>query len=121
MRVNRVDERGQVLPLMVLALALVAGGLVLVVELGRIADDRAQARTAADAAALAGAVEGRAAALALATGNGATVISYEELGEEVEVVVRVGRASARARARREVRGCNLVAGDCDGVMVDRPG
>jgi hypothetical protein len=68
------------------------------------AADAARARTAADAAALAGASGGRRAAAALAESNGARLISYEALpgrefpGSGVVVVVAVGEARAAARA-----------------------
>ena len=49
------DERGQVLPLAAGIVVLAAAAMLLVVHLGRAANERARARTAADAAALAGA------------------------------------------------------------------
>ena len=48
-------DRGQILPFTTLLLVLAAGLAILVVELGQVAVDRAQAGTAADAAALAAA------------------------------------------------------------------
>lgn len=93
-------ERGQALPL--LALVIVVGGLI-VVGLGRIggaAVDRARASSAADAAALAGAAEGRAAATDLARANGGRVLQYDQLGDDARVRVQVGDAEATARARR---------------------
>jgi hypothetical protein len=94
-------EHGQVLPLVAVVLVL-AGVLAMVV--GRIsgaAVDRARARTAADAAALAGAAEGEDAARAVAAANGGEVASYRTIGRDVAVVVRVGEAVAPARARQE--------------------
>ena len=64
--------------------------------------DRAQARTAADAAALAAAASpesARTQAVRLAGVNGARVVSFDEQSGEVVVEVRVGRARATARAR----------------------
>lgn len=87
-------------------LVLVCGGLG-VVWLGRIgaaAVDRARARTAADAAALAGAAEGESAARLVAARNGARVASYREEGRDVALRVALGRAEAQARATREPRG-----------------
>ena len=96
------DDRGQILPFTTLLLVLAAGLAVLIVELGRVAVDRAQARTAADAAALAAASSperARTQAVRLAGANGARVISFDELPGEVVVEVRVGRARATARAQ----------------------
>lgn len=96
---RRPAERGQVTPLVavvVLFVALVALGLA---RLGGGAVDAARARTAADAAALAGAAEGRAAAEELAAANGARLIGYQALGSDVMVTVEVGEAHVRARAR----------------------
>jgi hypothetical protein len=91
-------DRGQAVPLVIAAVALAAVGLV---ALGRLAAgtvDAARARTAADAAALAGAIDGRGAAAAAATENGATLVSFAVAGDEVTVEVQVGRAVAAARA-----------------------
>lgn len=94
-------ERGQVLPLV--ALVVVLGGVctVLLGRIGAAAVDRARARTAADAAALAGAAEGVGAARSIAAANGGEVVSYATAGADVVVRVRVGDATAPARARRE--------------------
>lgn len=105
-RGRRPDDRphdrpdaGQALPLLAGALALVVVLLLGLVALGNLADDRARAQTAADAAALAGAAEGRAAAAEVAGANDGRLESYATSGAEVEVVVRVGDATATARAR----------------------
>jgi uncharacterized membrane protein len=83
-------------------IVLVAGGaMLLLVHLGVLAVHRAHARTAADAAALAGAAEGRAAAEEVARSNGAVLESFAAAGSDVEVRVRVGSTHATARARRE--------------------
>lgn len=104
-RRRRAGERGQVTPFVVL-LVLAAGGLL--VGLGRLgsdAVDAGRARTAADAAALAGAGGGRDAAEAVADANGGDVVAYaSDGGGEVEVRVRVGRATAVARAAGQPRG-----------------
>ena len=61
---------------------------------------RARARTAADAAALAGAAEGEDAARRLAAANGGEVVLRSPVrGDEVVVRVRVGDVEAEARAR----------------------
>jgi hypothetical protein len=92
------DERGQAVPL---AAALVAVAAMLVVGIGVMArdvGDAGRARAAADAAALAGVLGDRAASVALASANGATLVSWARDGPDVVVVVRVGAVSATARA-----------------------
>jgi hypothetical protein len=101
MRGSVRDERGQAALLLagVVAVAgLVCVGLGLV---GRAAVDQARARTAADAAALAGALAGEAEAAAVARANGAVLVRFTTIGADAEVEVRAGRARAVARARRE--------------------
>ena len=93
-------QRGQVLPLMAVVVALAA---LIVVGLGRVGAvvvARAEAQTAADAAALAGALHGRPAAEGLARANGGRLVSWAAAGREVEVVADVRGERARARARR---------------------
>jgi len=97
------QEGGQALPLVAVVVAV--AGLMLV-GLGRVGSSvvaRAEAQTAADAAALAGAARGRTAAEALATANEGRLTSWRAAGREVEVIVVVRGESARARARREPR------------------
>lgn len=62
--------------------------------------DRTRAQTAADAAALAELVRGPGAGDAIAARHGATVVSWHRAadGRVVTVVVRVGDATATARA-----------------------
>ena len=94
-------ERGQVLPLVALAM-VVAGAVCLAAgRMGGAAVARAQAVTAADAAALAGAAEGGDAAARLASDNGGDVTRYERLGTDARVQVAIGGARATARARRD--------------------
>src|SRR3954465_2086441 len=86
------QERGSVLPL-VLLLVVAAGALCIGIgRLGSDAVDASQARTAADAAALAGAAAGERAAGTVATANGGTLLDLVTDGDDVEVRVRVGRA-----------------------------
>ena len=95
-----MPQRGSVLPLVAL-LVVAAGGLC--VGLGRLGSDAveaAQARTAADAAALAGAAEGEGLARDVAEDNGAVLVSFVREGLDVEVRARVGDAVADARATR---------------------
>ena len=94
----RADDDGQALPLVIGVVAVLAVLLVGIGWYGHSLVDAAQARTAADAAALAGAAEGRSAAGAMAAANGGELIVYRELGADVLVTVRVGRATASARA-----------------------
>jgi hypothetical protein len=98
-------DRGQAVPLVVGVAAVMA---VMVLAIGRFAHtltDGARARTAADAAALAGASGGRAAAEEMARANGADLTDYLVLpgvaGTDVLVRVRVGRMTASARATAE--------------------
>lgn len=94
-------ERGSLLPLLAAILLVAATLAVGVGRLGEAAVARAQARTAADAAALAGAAEGRNAATVTAAANGARLLDYETRGRDVRVTVRWGRARATARARAD--------------------
>jgi hypothetical protein len=100
----RRGEKGSTVPLLALLVLAAGGAIVLVGRIGATAVDRASARTAADAAALAGAAEGREAATSVAAADGGRVESYREQGVETEVRVAVGRATAVARARRESGG-----------------
>jgi len=94
---------------MVVMLLVSTLAVVATVEIGRFLDESARARTAADAAALAGAAAGRTEATALAAANGGVLLSYteQETGGDsgallVTVAVQVGRASQTARAERLV-------------------
>jgi hypothetical protein len=80
---------------------VMAVGVVLAAALGdvgRAVVDRQRARTAADAAALAGVMGGRDAAAALASRHGGVLVTWAERSGEVTVVVRLGDARAVARA-----------------------
>jgi hypothetical protein len=91
------SERGQAVPL---AAALVAIAAMLVVGIGVMArdvGDAGRARSAADAAALAGVVGDRPAAAAIAVANGATLVAWARDGPDVVVTVRVGSVTATAR------------------------
>jgi hypothetical protein len=86
----------------VLATVVAVLGAVGVGAVGRAAVDRRRASTAADAAALAGAINGRPAAEAVAAANGAALVNWSMTagpdGVTVEVRVTRGDASASARA-----------------------
>jgi hypothetical protein len=92
-------DRGQATPLVAAVVVFAAIVAFALVRAGHVAVDSARARTAADAAALAGAADGRAAARRLASANGGRLVAYRALGDDVLVEVDVGGVSARARAR----------------------
>lgn len=94
--------RGQTVPLM--AIVLLLAGLLLV-PLGlliRATEERARAQSAADAAALAGALAGEDEAASIAAANGGRLTDYREEGPEIEVRVVVGSHEAWAKAERRV-------------------
>jgi len=93
-------EAGQATPLVLVVIALAVVVALALVPLARGAAQRAQARTAADAAALAGAAEGEDAAREVAEANGATLQEWHASGPDVWVEVTVGEARATAKARR---------------------
>jgi hypothetical protein len=93
------DDRGQATPLLAVALVVAVGALVALGLVGRVLTQRAQAQTAADAAALAGAVEGRDGADELARRNHARLVSFAIDGTDTVVVVAVDQVRATARAR----------------------
>ncbi len=94
-------DDGQIVPMAVVALAIVMVIALVVVRLGGQVDRRARAQAAADAAALAGATEGEDVAGAVTEANGAVLESFVVQGAEVEVVVRLEDLRATARARRQ--------------------
>lgn len=91
-------DGGQLLPLVALVMVVALGAVVALGQVGRVLDDRARARTAADAAALAGAAEGPAGAEDLARRNGATLEEVTVRQGTTVVRVRVGWVTARAAA-----------------------
>jgi Putative Flp pilus-assembly TadE/G-like len=96
------DDRGQAVPLALIAVALAILATVALAELGGNVVDAGRARTAADAAALAGVEGGHEASSRVAAENGATLIAWSSRpdGDGVTVTVRVqiGRAAATASA-----------------------
>lgn len=107
-------DGGQVAPLLAAVVFVAVVAVVLVAQVGRVAGDRTRARTAADAAALAGALDGRAAAERLAADNGGTIEHFAVSAGDTEVTVRVGGARATARARAGRAGPAGVGVDPDG-------
>lgn len=99
---ERGREEGQVLPLVALPLVAAGAAVLLIGKVGGAAVARAQARTAADAAALAGALSGRPEAVLVARANGARLVRFQARGDETFVRVELRRAVATARARRTV-------------------
>ena len=92
-------DRGSALVMTVLiALALGAAAVTALVPVLGELRERQRARSAADAAALAGVIEGRAAAGELAAANGGVLVGWADDGEVVTVIVRVGERTATARA-----------------------
>lgn len=107
------SERGSIAPL-VAVLVVATGGLCL--GLGRLGGEAvaaARARTAADAAALAGAAGGEGTARALAEANGGELVDFTEEGAEVQVRARVDGSEAVARAQRV--GARATAGGVAGA------
>ncbi len=94
------SSRGQATPLWAIVLVLAALLLVPLALLARATIERSQAQNAADAVALAGALEGEAEARTIAELNHARIESYERHDDTVEVVVVVGGRRATARAER---------------------
>lgn len=93
-------ERGQVVPVIAVAL-LLAGILGLgLVRLGAVAARQAAAQAAADAVALAGAAGGEEAARRVAGENHARIVEMTVTPGEAAVTVERGGHSASARARR---------------------
>jgi len=94
-------DRGQAVPVMLGLVAVAVVVLLALVPLVQAAQQRAAARNAADAAALAGAAEGEAAAREVASANGADLVGWRARGLDVWVVVTLGDARAEAKARRD--------------------
>jgi hypothetical protein len=98
----RRDERGQAVPLVLVVVALAVLAMAALAELGGNVVDAGRARTAADAAALAGIEGGREASEWVAADNGAVLVAWstgaDGDGTLVTVTVRWGRATATAAA-----------------------
>ena len=99
---RRTIQGGQATPLVAVALLVAALIALALARHGGIVVDAARARTAADAAALAGVDGGRTGSARLAAEHGATLVAWSSSGPPdaltVTVTVRVGRASASAAA-----------------------
>lgn len=110
---HRSAERGQAVPLLLVVLLLAVLAAVVVAEVGAATIERAEAQVAADAAALAGAVGGRAEAERAADANGAEVTGWRDVGDVVVVEVRYRRA--RATAAAEATAPPVTGGDRAGL------
>jgi Flp pilus assembly protein TadG len=100
---SRNGDGGQVVPLVAVALLVLGAAAYGIVTVGGVLVERAVARTAADAAALElAATDDEQAAREVADANGAEVVAIRRVGASVEVEVRVGRVTARARASSSV-------------------
>jgi shikimate kinase len=94
-----VRDRGSAFLLTVLVgLALTAGITLALMPVLESLVDRQRARSAADAAALAGVSGGRPAAAAIAEANGAALVAWSQTGDDVLVTVMVGDQRVAARA-----------------------
>ena len=96
------DDRGQAAPLALIAVVIAVVATFAIASLGRSIVDAGRARTAADAAALAGVEGGQDGSARLAAEHGATLLTWSSSGPPdaltVTVTVRVGRARATAAA-----------------------
>jgi hypothetical protein len=92
-------DRGAIAVLVVMVVAALSASVLVALErIGGDLRDAQRARTAADAAALAGVHGGRPAAAGVAVANGGELVGWLDLDDTVTVDVRVGGAVARARA-----------------------
>lgn len=100
MRARAGNDRGQGVVLVLVVVTLVVVVMVAVARFGNRVISSQQAQAAADAAALAGVVDGRIAAARLAEANGGVLRSFVAVGDDVIVVVEVAGERATARATR---------------------
>ena len=92
-------DRGSMLVLSVLVgVAVTAAAMLALVPLLGELVDRQRAQAAADAAALAGVVDGRGGAASLAAANGGVLVGWSQTGADVIVEVEVAGVRAVARA-----------------------
>ncbi len=94
-------DRGQAaIATVFVAAALTGATLIGALELGDRLLDRRAAQHAADAAALAGMTGGRESADRIAAANGAELVGFVRIGDDVVATVTVDAATATARASR---------------------
>ena len=101
MRDERRDEGSALVLTVLTALAVMGAATLALIPVTGELIDRQRARTAADAAALAGTTGGRELAAQLAAANGGALVAWSESGHTVTVTVRVGDRTAVARATDE--------------------
>lgn len=99
---GRESDRGSFVLVLAVVVVMVGAMVFGVARLGTAILHRQSAQTAADAAALAGVDGGRVRARALASANGADLVSFERSGGSdgwtVTVEVAIGEVTAQARA-----------------------
>ena len=95
---HKIDQGSMTVLVVLVAFALTASIVLAMIPVLGDLTDRQQARSAADAAALAGVTGGRAASTALAEHNDAALIVWSRSGREVTVRVRVGDQEVTACA-----------------------
>jgi len=98
-------DAGQATPFVAVIIVCIAIASLAIAQLGTAAIERTRARTAADAAALAAAIDGDAAGQRLARANGATSATIANVGADAHATVQLGSVEAQARAEHQ-----LVAG-----------
>lgn len=115
------DDHGQIVPFVALVIFLAAVLAVGVAQVGRAAVDRAQARTAADAGALAAAGADPDTGAEVARRNGAGDVEVDRDGDRFRVTTRVGDASGSASAVRidppPIAGTGRRAGLAPGMLA----
>jgi hypothetical protein len=99
---NRRDGGQAAVAVVMVVSAIFVSAAVALSTMGSSLVERTQAQTAADAVALASLIGGRSSGVDLAARHGATVVSWTllEAGDDrtVQVVIRLGDATATARA-----------------------
>lgn len=98
-RSTDVCDRGSAMLATILIALAVCIATVMAIQpiLGSLIE-RQRAQAAADAAALAGVIDGRSGAVAVAVANGATLIAWSDSGDQVRVTVERHGHTAEARA-----------------------
>ena len=118
---GRPGERGQVVPLLAVALVLFGVVALGLVRVAATVTHRSAAQAAADATALAGAVDGPDAARDVAAANDARVVTYVDEGSEVQVTVERHGLRATARARWDPTGGTPMTSADDKASPPEPG
>lgn len=95
-------DGGQATPFVAVIIICVAVATLVIAQLGVGAVERVRARTAADAAALAAAIDGPAAGQRLATANGAASATIVIDGTDAHASVQLGAVEAQARAEHQL-------------------